>query len=75
MSIWFNQTQEGWDNINNSPIEGIFGNGDCRDDASVWLSFGNETQQGGIRTDSGSALFEDSGADKADRVSNEINDV
>lgn len=70
MSIWFNQTQDGWDNINNSPIEGLFGNGDCRSETTIWLTMGNETQQGGVITDEAEARFEDSGEDKLDRVSN-----
>ena len=67
ISMWFNQTQAGWDNTNNFPIEGLFGNGDCDQDPSVWMGFGNETQQGGVRTDKDEALFGDFGADKADR--------
>lgn len=68
VSIWFYQYQEGWDHVNNSPIEGLFGNGDCDQDASIWLTFGNTYQQGGIRTDVTSAVFNESGADVAERV-------
>lgn len=66
--MWFNQDQAGWDNINNSPVEGLFGNGDCDQDASIWMTMGEHYQQGGIRTDESSAVFNTSGADVTARV-------
>jgi len=69
VSLWFYQTQEGWDNVNNTPVEGAFGNGDCDQEASIWITFGDTYQQGGIRTDEARAVFNTSGADVQDRVS------
>jgi hypothetical protein len=68
VSIWFYQTNDGWYHRNNHPIEGVFGNGDCDQEASIWLTMGNGTQQGGIRTDDDSAVFDLTGADVAQRV-------
>lgn len=68
VSIWFYQTEDGWYNRNNAPIEGLYGNGNCDEEASIWLTMGNTTQQGGIRTDQGTAVFDKTGSDVDDRV-------
>jgi len=56
ISIWFNQSQTGFeDNI----YEGVVGNGDCNENPSIWLG-GNATfLVGGASTDQGSAEFKD----------------
>lgn len=69
ISFWFKQAQDGWDNVNNYPVEGILGNGNCKTEgSSLWMGFGETFQQAGVRTTGGnSAVFSADDADADDR--------
>lgn len=70
ISIWFRQDIAGWEHLNNSPYEGLFGNGNCQSEggtSSLWFGFQDTFQVGYLGTTDGNAEFTTADADVQDR--------